>query len=150
MDHIMRSNPTNRSRIVVKATISEDLSGKGDPNVAKLQYLQKRNEKLYGLLTRHDIALSARSQQQNHSLSQDTGHEVLSSTASVHQQPSTRTTNHVSTTVWYCCTCSFGPCNDSIDYNCPDCQRPRCSTCMTSRISTTIDNYNYSNDCKEY
>lgn len=40
-----------------------------------------------------------------------------------------------STTVWYCCQCGFGPCNDSIDYFCPNCQVKRCYGCETSRIS---------------
>jgi hypothetical protein len=45
-----------------------------------------------------------------------------------------------STTVWYCCSCGFGPCNESIDYFCPNCQERRCNGCKTSRIS---NRYNY-------
>lgn len=78
MDRIMQSDSTNRSKIVVKATISEDLSGKEDPNVAKLQYLKKRNERLNGLHTRHEILLSSRSRQRNHSSNQNTGYGDLS------------------------------------------------------------------------
>jgi hypothetical protein len=78
MDRIMQSDRTNRSKIVVKATISEDLSGKEDPNVAKLQYLQKRNEKLNGLHTRHEKSLPSRSRQRNHSSNQNTGYGDLS------------------------------------------------------------------------
>lgn len=40
-----------------------------------------------------------------------------------------------SITVWYCCSCGFGPCNDSLDYFCPSCQERRCYNCKTSRIS---------------
>jgi hypothetical protein len=76
----MQSNHTNRLRIAVKTTISEDLSGKDDPVVAKLQYLRKKNEKLNGLQLRSDMALPSRSRQRNHGISQNMGHEGLSST----------------------------------------------------------------------
>jgi hypothetical protein len=78
MDRNKQSNRTNRSRIAVKATISEDLSGKEDHNVAKLQYLQKRNEKLNGVHTRHEISLRSRSRQRNHRLNLNTGAGDLS------------------------------------------------------------------------
>jgi hypothetical protein len=80
MDSSMRFNHADSSRIVVKSTISEDLSGKDDPNVAKLRYLQKKNEKSTGLHTRHNISLSSRGQQHNHSLSRNLGREGVSST----------------------------------------------------------------------
>ena len=76
----MHSDRTNRSRIVVKATISEDLAGTEDHNVAKLQYLQKKNEKLNAMHIRSDIALPLRSRPRSHGLSQDIGHEGLSGT----------------------------------------------------------------------
>jgi hypothetical protein len=76
----MRFNHTDSSRIVVKSTISEDLSGKEDHNVTKLQYLQKKNEKFTGLHTCYNISLSSRSQQRNHSLSRNLGREGLSRT----------------------------------------------------------------------
>jgi transcription factor SPT20 len=76
MDRIMQSNRTNRSRITVKATISEDLSGRDDPKVAKLQYLQKKNEKLNGLHN-SNIALPSRGRQRSYGLSENMGHEDL-------------------------------------------------------------------------
>lgn len=45
-----------------------------------------------------------------------------------------------STRVWYCCSCGFGPCNESIDYFCPNCQARRCHNCTASKIS---NRYNY-------
>ncbi|RAO68422.1 uncharacterized protein BHQ10_004434 [Talaromyces amestolkiae] len=80
MDRIMQSNRTNRPRIAVKATISEDLSGKDDPKVAKLQYLQKKNAKLNGLDIHSNKALPSRSRQRSHGLSQNIAHGGLSST----------------------------------------------------------------------
>lgn len=80
MDRSMRFNHTDSSRIAVKSTISEDLSGKEDHNVTKLQYLQKKNERFTGLHTRHKISLPSRGQQRNRSLSRNLGPEGLSST----------------------------------------------------------------------
>ena len=61
----------------MKATISEDLSGKDDPKVDKLQYLQKKNERHNGLYIRSDIALLSRDRPRNYGLSQNMGHEGL-------------------------------------------------------------------------
>jgi hypothetical protein len=88
MDRILRSNRTDRSRIVVKSTISQDLSGKEDHNVAKLRYLQRKNERLNGLHNRHDIVLPLRSRQRKHNLNQNTGHEGLLSTGLMQSQQS--------------------------------------------------------------
>ena len=42
-------------------------------------------------------------------------------------------------TVWYCCGCSFGPFNATLDDSCMNCYRRRCSSCSVEKVADSLN-----------
>ncbi|KAH8701847.1 hypothetical protein BGW36DRAFT_371678 [Talaromyces proteolyticus] len=45
------------------------------------------------------------------------------------------------TTVWYCCNCSYGPCNLELDIACPMCGTRRCDGCKIEVMNSVYSTF---------